>query len=302
MSNSSTLLHSINTSLVKSLIAEQLPQWAELPIREVMSGGHDNRTFHLGDKMLVRLPSAEGYAAQVEKEQTWLPRLAKQLTIKIPNPIALGVPSKRYPWHWSVYEWIDGKSANQVSLSPTELEELAVQLAMFLNELHQVDTFDAPLAGPHNYYRGAHPSVYDREARDAFTQLQGHIDAKHALALWEQALQSTWTKEPVWVHGDFASGNMLIRDEQLVAIIDFGCMGIGDPACDLVIAWTYLDAHGRNIFRKNLQLDKQVWHRARAWALWKVCITLAAMTDKQSADALKQQCIIDTVISEHLAI
>lgn len=302
MPNPKILFYPIDTVLVKKLIKTQFPKWSNLPVSLVESSGHDNRTFHLGDKMLVRLPSAEGYAAQVQKEQSWLPQIASQLSLQIPRPIAMGIPSSLFPWHWSVYEWIDGVNAEQADLNATQLEKLALQLAIFLNELHQVDTLGAPLAGVHNFYRGAHLSVYDKEAKEAISQLQAEIETKNALALWEQALQTAWSREPVWVHGDLASSNMLVSNKQLVAMIDFGCMGIGDPACDLVIAWTYLDASSREKFKDNLNLDPDTWARARGWVLWKAAITLAAMNDKSSIEAVKQKSIIQRVVSEFMAV
>ena len=53
-------------------------------------------------------------------------------------------------------------------------------------------------------------------------------------------MSTTWDREPVWVHGDVAVGNLLVRDGRLAAVLDFGSSGVGDPACDIVIAWTFL--------------------------------------------------------------
>ena len=137
----------ITPALVVQLIKEQFQLWKHLPVKSVKSSGVDNKTFHLGDEMLVRLPSAEGYEAQVQKEQTWLPRLTTALSTQIPVPIAMGMPSTLYPWHWSVYQWIAGESLNLIKTGVLNLENLAVQLAMFLNELRQADTQHAPRAG-----------------------------------------------------------------------------------------------------------------------------------------------------------
>lgn len=288
----------ITPSLVKMLIAEQFPTWSHLPIQPVASSGWDNRTFHLGKDMLVRLPSAEGYAAQPEKEQRWLPQLAPHLSLKIPESLGMGKPSEVYPWHWSIYRWIEGSSVNTLVLSDAQLENTARSLANFLNELHGVECHHGPLPGEHNYYRGAHPSVYDAETRTTITQLHHIIDEEAAMVLWEKAMASLWDKSLVWIHGDFASGNILMKQGEVVAVIDFGCMGIGDPACDLVIAWTLFKNDSRALFKSLLNLDDNTWTRARGWALWKACLELKKCNNMESTEAIKQRQIIDDLLRE----
>jgi aminoglycoside phosphotransferase (APT) family kinase protein len=120
----------INTELAKKLIAEQFPNWTDLPIFPVTHSGWDNRTFHLGPNMVIRLPSDEKYAPQILKECLWLPKLARQLSFKIPTPVGLGYPSEIYPWHWSINTWIDGDSLNQ---NPkVDLNQFANDLGQFL--------------------------------------------------------------------------------------------------------------------------------------------------------------------------
>lgn len=289
----------ITLSLVTDLIKEQFPQWAHLSIKPVEFGGHDNRTFRLGQEMSIRLPSATEYALKVQKEQTWLPILAPHLSFSIPQPLAMGHPTKHYPWNWSVYKWIEGASANLVLVDEPDLQQIAVSLAQFLNELYTIDATGGPVTGPHNFYRGASPLVYDAQTKSAIAQLQDSIDVNAATTVWEKAISSTWSKSPVWIHGDLSAGNILLKNGRLAAVIDFGGMGTGDPACDLVIAWTFLTKESRNIFRSHLPLDPDTWARARGWALWKALITLAPLKDKTSLEALKQKHIIQEIIREH---
>ncbi len=155
----------ITEKLVQELIAEQFPKYAHLPIKSFKHQGHDNRTFRLGDQMLVRLPSAAIYEAKVAKEQKWLPVLAQHLSLPIPAPLHLGKPSKNYPLDWSIYNWIEGESANFLVLEPQELEQLAIDLAKFLGELQKIDIIGAPGSGYHNFWRGSSPTVYEGEAR-----------------------------------------------------------------------------------------------------------------------------------------
>ena len=294
---SSGLNVDINVFLVRQLVAAQFPQWADLPIQPVEPGGWDNRTFHLGEEMLVRLPSAEAYAAQVEKEHRWLPRLAPLLPLPIPVPLAKGVPTTAYPWPWSVYHWIEGERATIDRIA--DLSRFATDVAEFLVALQRIDATGGPPAGLHNFYRGGPLLVYDAETRAAIAALHGQIDTAAATTVWEAALAATWHGSPAWVHGDISPGNLLVKDGRLHAVIDFGSSGVGDPACDLVIAWTFLSGKSREAFRAALPLDWATWARARGWALWKALILVAGHADTNAPEAATSRQIIDDVLADH---
>lgn len=288
----------IDALLVRRLVAAQFPQWAHLPIRPVEVGGIDNRTFHLGDEMSVRLPSAEAYAAQVEKEHRWLPRLAPLLPLPIPIPVATGILGDGYPWHWSIYRWLEGESATTERIAhPCEF---ATTLAQFLLALQRIDPAGGPAPGGHNFFRGGPLAIYDAQARQAIATLAGAIDGATATAVWEAALEATWLGSPVWLHGDVSAGNLLVTKRRLSAVIDFGCMAVGDPACDLTIAWTLLTGESREAFRAALPLDSDTWSRGRGWALWKALITLADYINTNPVEAGKARRVIDAVIAEHM--
>lgn len=271
----------IDAALVHSLIRAQFPHWADLPIAPVTQGGWDNRTFRLGPTLLARLPSARRYAAQVAKEQRWLPRLAPHLPLPVPEPVALGQPGPGFPRPWSVYRWIEGEPATSANVP--NLPGFATILAQFLAHLHSIPTVRAPLPGRHNFWRGGPLATYDAETRQTIAALGPQVNANAALALWTTALQSHWRQAPVWLHGDFAAGNLLCQHGRLAAVIDFGTMATGDPACDLAIAWTMLDPPARAAFRSALPLDKATWWRAQGWALWKALITLHRFPAQASA-------------------
>jgi aminoglycoside phosphotransferase (APT) family kinase protein len=262
----------IDAKLVRRLVAGQFPQWADLAVTAVEPGGWDNRTFRLGDELSVRLPSAEGYVASVEKEQRWLPVLAPKLPLPIPEPIALGAPGEGYPFPWSVYRWMPGRTVEEAGVEDTVA--FAEDLAGFLLALQLADATGGPAAGEHSFYRGADPAYYDAETREAIGRLARRIDGARATSIWEQGLAATWSGAPVWFHGDVAAGNLLVRDGRLSAVIDFGTCGVGDPACDLYIAWTFLRGESRAVFREVLGCDDGMWARGRAWTLWKALIML----------------------------
>jgi len=287
----------INVTLVSKLVTEQFPQWADLPIKPVEFDGWDNRTFHLGDDLSVRLPSAERYAVQVKKEHRWLPSLAPLLPLPIPAPIAMGIPAYGYPWHWSVYRWIEGEIATPENIA--DLSQFATALAQFLNALQRIDPTGGPLPGKHNFYRGGPLIVYDNETRQAIKALDGEIDPYACTNVWEAALEATWHGSPVWVHGDVAAGNLLVKKGQLSAVIDFGCSSVGDPACDLTIAWTLFSGESREAFRTALPMDEATWRRGRGWALWKALITLAEHINTNPEKARTARNVIDEVLAEH---
>ena len=286
----------IDVTLVRRLISTQFANWAHLPIRPCEPGGWDNRTFHLGDHMSVRLPSAERYVAQVEKEHRWLPCLAPLLPLPIPVPLALGAPDGDYPWPWSVYRWLEGETASPDRVQ--DLRSFAVDLARFLTALQRIDATDGPLAGPHNFFRGGALATYDGQTRKAIEALDDELDTDAVTAVWETALASTWSRAPVWIHGDVAVGNLLVEKGSLCAVIDFGSCGIGDPACDLAIAWTLFGGESREALRAALPLDRATWARGRGWALWKALITWAARID-DSLEAPRARRIIDEVLADH---
>jgi len=286
----------IDDVLVRHLVSAQFPQWAHLPVKPVTMEGWDNRSFRLGEQMIVRLPSAAAYAAQVEKEHRWLPRLAPFLPLQIPTPLSIGEPASGYPWKWSIYRWIEGKTA--APEVATNSNDFAAGVAGFLVALQRIDPTGGPSPGPHNFYRGGALTTYDAEVREAIGILERRIDTKAATTIWEAALRTTWDKSPVWIHGDISVGNLLAQDGQLRAVIDFGMLGVGDPACDLSIAWTLFRGRSREVFRAMLPLDSGTWIRGRAWTLWKALIVEAGLSRTNAVEWAQPRHVIDEVLHE----
>jgi aminoglycoside phosphotransferase (APT) family kinase protein len=288
---------SIDVALVRRLVGAQFPRWSDLPIEPVEVGGWDNRTFHLGEHMTVRLPSAASYVPQVEKEHRWLPLLAPHLPLPIPVPLARGVPAEGYPFPWSVYRWIQGQTATVGRIE--DLVEFATRLADFLVALQQIDPTGGPPPGPHNFFRGGPLAVYDAETRQALAVLDGRIDTRAAREVWESALDAAWHGPPVWFHGDVAWGNLLVEEGRLSAVIDFGTSGVGDPSCDLAISWTLFGGRSREAFRAVLQPDDATWARGRGWTLWKALITLAGSPNPALQDPREPRRVIEEVLADY---
>ncbi|MBS0257142.1 MAG: aminoglycoside phosphotransferase family protein [Proteobacteria bacterium] len=290
----------VSTEQVRALVDSQFPQWAALNIRPVELSGWDNRSFRLGDEMLIRMPSAARYVAQVEKEHRWLPALAPLLPFPIPAPLALGQPGQGFPFRWSVYRWLEGEPLAR-DLDRVDLSTIAIDVAAFLRALHGVDASDGPPAGAHNFHRGGSLSVYDGEAKASAVRLADEVDQALAMEIWQLALSSHWRKQGVWVHGDIAEGNLLVKDGRLSAVIDFGSSGVGDPSSDLILAWNVLDAESRAVFRQALELDEATWQRGRGWALWKAFIVLDAERGRNDKMAEWSRRTIREVFADHSA-
>ncbi|MEW2501058.1 MULTISPECIES: aminoglycoside phosphotransferase family protein [unclassified Amycolatopsis] len=262
----------ITVEVVRRLVAGQFPQWAELPVVPVPSPGVDNATYRLGDTMSVRLPRFARWEGQVEREQRWLPRLGPRLPLTVPVPLAQGEATAEYPFPWSVYRWLDGRRPDPGQLA--DLGTAAADLAEFFLALQAIDTAGGPPPEWSNGFRGVgmgderDSAVVESRVRPWLAALEGRIDTVAATALFDAALAvPAWDRPTVWVHGDPAPANLLARDGRLTAVIDFGTLAIGDPAADLIAAWTLLDGPSRTVFRTKLAVDDATWARGRAWAL-----------------------------------
>jgi aminoglycoside phosphotransferase (APT) family kinase protein len=278
----------VDVSLVRRLLAAQFPQWTDLPVVPADRFGTDNAMFRLGRDLAVRLPRFAHLAAQVDREQAWLPRLAPHLPLRVPVPLARGEPAEGYPFRWSVCPWFAGESPD-IGNS----DRAAPDLAAFVSALRGLDADGGPPPEASNSYRGVplgdgRPSVAEDSAvRARIAALDGLVDTRALTAVWDAALAApAWDGRPVWIHGDLTPGNLLAVDGRLHAVIDFGCLGVGDPACDLMAAWTCLRSRGRAVFRAALGVDDATWARGRGWGL---AMTLPAPADVDRARPLVEE-------------
>jgi len=275
----------LDTALVRRLVDTQFPQWAALPLRLLDPAGSDHVIYRLGDEFSVRLPRHAGAIGQAEKEFHWLPRLAPHLPLAIPVPVGVGAPDFGYPWPWAVSRWLDGQVATVEALGGSA--EAAVELAEFLAALQHV-----PAVSGRTDFTAEPLAERDRSTRTAIAQVDGAFDAAAMTDVWDAALNAPgWDRPPVWFHGDFHTGNLLTVDGRLSAVIDFGGLGVGDPACDLMIAFTLMSAASRAVFRDALGVDDATWARGRGWALatgLNAYVSYAAVNPRVAAQTTRQ--------------
>lgn len=283
--------------MVAGLLDAQFPQWAGLPLAPLESAGTDNAIYRLGQDMAVRLPLIPSAVSRLENEFRWLPQVAVHLPLVTPVPLAWGSPGCGYPFPWAVYSWIEGKNATIERL--VDPGQTAVELAHFITTLQQIDPTGGPSPGVHNSWRGVPLAARDRQTRAAIAALDGRIDTQTATAAWEAALEApVWSGPPVWIHGDLQSGNLLAEGGRLTAVIDFGCLGVGDPACDLAVAWNLFSAETRALFHTAVQVDEATWARGRGWALSIGLIALPYYRVTNPALAAIAQHAIEQVLAE----
>ncbi|MFM9368284.1 aminoglycoside phosphotransferase family protein [Streptomyces sp. Da 82-17] len=287
----------MDVGLVQRLVAAQFPEWAGLPAARFPSGGTVNAMFRLGDDLVVRLPLVEGGAPDVELERDWLPKLAPYLPVPIPEVLGAGVPAEGYPWPWSVYRWLPGELPEAGGLSrPVQLGR---DLAAFVAAMRAVPSAGAPQA-----YRGGPLASLDTATRAAIDALRGipeeGVDCDAVTAVWEDALRAPdHDGPPVWLHADLMPGNLLVADGRLSGVVDFGCMGVGDPACDLFPAWNLLPAEGRDVFREALGVDEAAWVRGRGRTLSQAVIALPYHRRANPAMADNARHVIRAVLDEY---
>ena len=287
--------------LVRRLLATQFPQWADLPMRPVRSAGSDNAIYRLGDDMAVRLPRRTGRTVEsLDKEYEWLPRLAPLLPLAVPVPLGKGAPDEDYPCGWAVYRWLEGETATIERFA--DARQAATDLARFLTALQGIDATGGPRPGEHNFFRGVPLAARDAGVRSAIASLHGEMDVGAVTAAWEAALRAPeWDEPPVWIHGDFADGNLLAERGRFSAVIDWGGLAVADPACDLIAAWSFLPTDAREIFRTALSVDDATWARGRGWALSVALIALPYYWTTNPVRVAYSWHRIGEVLADHVA-
>ncbi|HEX4208263.1 MAG TPA: aminoglycoside phosphotransferase family protein [Ktedonobacteraceae bacterium] len=288
----------IDIPLVRRLLAEQFPQWADLPLKLVLPSGTDHAIYRLGDELSIRLPRIEWASGQGEKEWLWLPRIAPHLPLDIPVPLAQGKPGEGYPWSWSIYRWLPGENAMHAHI--TDDVQAAHHLARFITALQRIDPAGWPEQEAPRSSRGVPLAKRDKSTREAIAALDGMLDTDAVMAVWEAALQvPAWQAPPVWIHSDLSPLNLLVQNGRLSAVIDFGGLGIDDPACEMIVAWSFFTPNTREIFRAALQVDNATWARGRGWALSIALIVIPYYQHTNPVLTSISRHVIDEILAEH---
>jgi aminoglycoside phosphotransferase (APT) family kinase protein len=287
----------IDAPLVRRLLAAQFPQWADLPIKSVVSAGTDNAIYRLGSDMAVRLPRIESATGQVAKDKRMLARLAPHLPLAVPVLLGQGVPGQGYLWDWGIYRWLGGDEAAMERLA--DPVAAAADLAGFVRALQAIGTPGWPARAKASS-RGVPLALRDAATREAIAAAGSEVDARAVTAAWAESLAApAWDGPPVWIHGDLAPGNLLVTEGRLSAVIDFACAGVGDPACDLLVAWNLFAGQSRAAFRAEMQVDDATWLRGRGWALSVALLQLPYYLHTNPVLVASSRHVISEVLADH---
>lgn len=252
----------IGDDLVRRLIEQQFPQWADLPIERFPSGGTVNAIYRLGNEMYARLPFTQAWAWSLDNETKRLPWLRAHVPFEIPEILARGVAAEGYPFSWSIYRWIEGEMWSLDGLS--DEREAVDDFAAVVEALRRLDPGERIPRG-----MGA-LSLRDLDAwiRDSISKAQDLIDARAVTAVWDASVELAPFSGPFsWVHADLSADNLLMKDGRLSAVLDWGSVHVGDPTHDIAPVWEMFSREQRLLFREALTIDDATWMRARGWAL-----------------------------------
>jgi aminoglycoside phosphotransferase (APT) family kinase protein len=286
----------IDVAMVERLVAAQFPEHAGRAVVEFESPGTTNAIYRLGTDLMVRLPRRASGVDELHKSAAWLPRFAPHLPVKVSVPLARGAPGEGYPWPWSIVEWLDGENAEGKGLP--DPVQAAHDLAAFLRAFQALDATGGPLATAHGF-RSAPLADTDEQMLACIAALPDDVDKSAVASVWRDALRvPAWDREPVWSHGDLMPGNLLWRAGRLSAVIDFGSLAVGDPACDLMIAWSLLEGDGREAFRDATGADEALWLRGRAHALAQAVIYVPYYLHTRPKGVAAARRIIDEVLAD----
>ncbi|MEZ4641656.1 MAG: aminoglycoside phosphotransferase family protein [Chloroflexota bacterium] len=281
----------INIALVRQLLAEQFPHLAKRPVTLVRSTGTVNAIFRIGDDLYARLPRVAEWAKSLNREWEWLPKIAPHISLAIPQPVVRGKPTSTYPYSWAIYRWIEGASYQDDLIN--DERQVARDLANFIMELQGVAMQGAPSGGR------APLIELDAVTRSVIETLRGVIDTEAVLELWTRSLEvPPWNGKPVWIHGDLLKSNLVVRDGRLCAVVDFGGVGIGDPAADIVPAWSVFNEVGRETFRRALVVDDNTWYRACGYALHQALMIIPYYPDTNPEFVIMAKRTVNEILTD----
>jgi aminoglycoside phosphotransferase (APT) family kinase protein len=279
----------VDEALVRVLLSEQFPEWADLALERIEPAGTVNAIFRLGRELSLRFARRDGPTEAGGKESEWLPRLAPLLPLEVPRPVAQGRPGGNYPWFWDVHTWVDGETQPVAAIDAVQA---ARDLARFIEALWRVDATGGPVG------RGVPLAARDAGMRYWLERFDG---PREVVVEWERALAAPpWDGPPMWHHGDLDARNWLVRDGRIMGVIDWGEMGVGDPACDVMVAWKLHSSAARDAFRDALPVDDATWKRARGWVVSQAVAALSYYTPENNLSLYHEaQAWLELALSEH---
>ncbi|MEM7100468.1 MAG: phosphotransferase [Pseudomonadota bacterium] len=293
----------VDQTLVESLVSAHFPKWAKLEVQPLRRAGSSNHLFRLGDDLLVRLPRQPGGGRSLVKEAYWSDEFRSKLPLSIPKVVELVEPEKRFPQHWAVMTWLPGQVPDVHARAVDA--QFAQQLAGFIVCLRDLPvptdiTAEMGLTG----YRGAALAEHDEQFRVNLRVCHGMSELSLPLQwverIWEDGLsaQDSEVVNATWYHGDLVAENLLSNGVRLAAVLDFGGLGVGDPAIDLIGAWELFDGRERSVFRAAVKATQNQWRVARAWAVAVALMTFPYYLKTMPRRINDRLCMLNSVVDE----
>ena len=287
----------MNISIAENLIKQQFSPIENLSVKPAQATGSDNFIFRVGNDLLIRLPRHASSESQLKKEIKWLPLLSEVLPVSIPQIYFKGSPAPEFPFQWGIFKWIDGSIYDPLLFENTD--HIVNTMVHFIHALWKADPSNGPEYGEHNNFRGQPLAERDKQTTEAIKTLPHFYKQETLTSLWNTACtMNVWNKPYIWVHGDLHWGNILTKNDNLSGIIDFGSLGLGDPAVDVMCAWILFSPEKRRLFKQKINVDTPTWTRGMGWALSFAAIALPYYLPKKHILADIASFTLDNIMAD----
>ena len=251
--------------VVRALVADQFPAWADEPIRHLRSSGTVNTIFRIGERHAARFPllgtNADDASRVLQSEVRAGARFAGVSPFPSPVPVGVGRPGCGYPLPWSVQTWLTGTDASKDDSSHSD--EFARDLATLIAALRGVETRGHTPVGDH---RGGNLRNHDKWVERCLARSTHLLDVPRLTLLWQHFRALPRRDADRMTHGDLIPANVLVAGGRLAGVLDCGGFAATDPALDVIAGWHMLDDRPRTVFRAELGSDDLEWERSKAWA------------------------------------
>ncbi|MEQ9315585.1 MAG: phosphotransferase, partial [Henriciella sp.] len=284
--------------LIRSLVKSSFPNLADADIRLVRSGGTDNYIFRIDNDLCLRIAKRDAAIPALHQREPAALKALSDLPLETPRFMAKGSLPDPEGWPWMICTWLHGVSMDAAGHTATT--EDAGRLALFLLDLQGFHKRNAAEPAPDNHWRGVGLAQRGEVTADAIATLSDEFDGEALSKVWASALSADPCKrdEQTWIHGDMHPANLVVRDGAITGVIDWGLSGLGDPACDLMAAYTVFSGKARDAFARATAASESAWMRARGWALSTAVVALAYYRGSDAPIVARSREVIGEVLAE----